>query len=408
MLTNSSSPVGLFPGNWYLAVFNKSTNPVSYQIQATEVIDTGYHIVVLTNDVPFDFALQSGAGLTNFFILKVPEPTSEVKLELFNLTGDADFLIGLNNLPSPTSYLISNPASAASPVTVQVHPSPLLTDLGGNWVLAVVNNSATNLQFTVRASFPQTNSVPNTSTNRFFDPEIDASATNICFSWSTTSGRQYRLEAKADLRATNWTTLYGPVTATGAALNFCTNLPIAFTVFRGVEIGSGTSTNPPSTNNGALIDPGLTFGTNGLCLSWSSQPGTTYRLQGKLGITDAGWTNLATVTATAAITTQCLPVATPYHFFQVASDSGASTTNTPPSTNGVTLSSPFVLSNRRLQFVWDTEPGSSYQVQFTTNLLPVVQWTTLTNITASASVAVFTDSTATTNGTIRFYRIITP
>jgi hypothetical protein len=42
----------------------------------------------------------------------------------------------------------------------------------------------------------------------------------------------------------------------------------------------------------------------------------------------------------------------------------------------------------------------------TTNLLPVIRWTVVTNLTATGSTLNFDDSNGVTNGVMRFYRVV--
>jgi hypothetical protein len=157
-----------------------------------------------------------------------------------------------------------------------------------------------------------------------------------------------------------------------------------------------------------VVSSELTVSTNGVCLSWSSLVGTNYFVEAKRTITDTTWTNVSgTITATATNTTYCLPKSTPYHFFQVLSTAGSGT-GTGAATNEVTLSTPVVLTGDRLELAWAAQIGATYEIQFTTNLLPVIHWTTLTNIVPRTSVGTFTDATRLTNGVIRFYRIVKP
>ena len=317
-VTSSSIPTVLSPGNWYLGVYNNSTNPVVYDVRASEVLSTNVNLIALTNSIPRSFTLPAGAGLTNFFLFKVLEPHPGVKFELYNLTGSADLLVAIDTTPSTTVNIIREPASPLQPVTLELLTNTI-SDVRGNWVLGVLNNQpSTNLSFTVRASYLGVTNLP---------PEDDI-----------------------------------------------------------------------------LIDPGLDFTTNGLCFTWSSLVGAEYDLQGKIGIADPSWTNLLTVTATAPFTTECLPADTPYSFFQVML-----MTNSVPSggaTNEVALYTPAVLADGRLQLVWDTQAGAEYEVQFATNLVPVIQWTTLTNLSPSGSTATLTDPDEVTNSVMRFYRIL--
>src|SRR5262249_39787847 len=126
VITNASKPVGLQPGDWFMAVYNNTTNPVAYNITASEVLDTNFNLVRLTNNIPKDFTIGEGAALTNFFLFKVFQPHAGVQFDLTNLTGNADFLIGFNRLPNYTNNFSSNSASPAQPVSVVIHTNDTL------------------------------------------------------------------------------------------------------------------------------------------------------------------------------------------------------------------------------------------------------------------------------------------
>jgi subtilisin-like proprotein convertase family protein len=565
VLTNTSLPVPLTPGDWYAGVYNNSTNPVIYNITASEILDTNINVILLTNAIPLTFTIPQGAGLTNFFMFKVLDPYPGVRFELYDVNTNASLLVGYNLLPNAQAYFASNSASPTQPLTMEIRTNATLPQVTGNWVLEVIPQEPTNLTFTIRASVLQTNVLP--STNRVFDPDITVTSTNLCLSWAATVGLQYRVEAIKTVTDTNWTTIFGPTTATNTTMGYCINLPSPYSFFRVVEIGSGSVTPPPPQNiitpsltvttnslclswpsavgstyqvqakrtivdtawtnisevitatnttttfcvsrptpysffqvienpggsttppppqniitpsltvttnslclswpstvgstyqvqakrtivdaawtnisdvitatnttttfcvsrptpysffqvienpggsttppptGSTFIDPTLTFGTNGLCLTWPSQAGVQYNVQGKLTIT-MPWTNLVTLMATGPSTTHCLPRNTPYAFFQVATITAAGPPATGGATNGVTLEDPIILADGRLQLRWDADVGATYKVETTTNLVPVIQWSVLTNIVAASSPVTFTDTARVTDGPMRFYRVL--
>ena len=87
---------------------------------------------------------------------------------------------------------------------------------------------------------------------------------------------------------------------------------------------SGTYFNPSQgifVNSAAPIMLSASRSTNGLRLSWNSQPGAVYRVQGKPSLTQTNWTDLSgSITATNAITTWTDTAinATPRRFYRVA------------------------------------------------------------------------------------------
>ncbi len=357
VLTNGSSPVSLLSGDWYLGVYNNSTNLVTYDVRASQIIDTNINLIPLTNGISRNFTLLQGEKLTNYFLFEVLDPVPGIRFELTNLNGNADLFIGYNTLPSPTNYFSSNSASPSQPITFDVLTNAALTNLRGNWVLSVVPKDPVNLQFDIKATILSlTNTVP--TTNRVFDPDISVSTTNICFSWPATLGLQYQLEGKTNLSDTSWSIFFGPVTATNTLMSFCLPLPPPFNFFRGVELGTGT--NPPPTGN--VIDPSVTVSTNSICLSWPSTVGVTYQVQGKQTVTDLTWTNLSPVlTATNTVSTYCLTRPTPYQFFQVIEGTGGGTTNPPPT--GDIIDPSVAVSTNSICLSWPSTVGVTYQVQ---------------------------------------------
>ena len=58
--------------------------------------------------------------------------------------------------------------------------------------------------------------------------------------------------------------------------------------------------------------------SNSLCITWTSLAGVHYWVGGRTGILDPAWTNISgTVTATGSFTTWCLPLPSPYNYFDV-------------------------------------------------------------------------------------------
>ena len=58
--------------------------------------------------------------------------------------------------------------------------------------------------------------------------------------WSTEAGASYQLQSNSDLKSTNWTSLGGPLTATGpmlSATDYATNGPARF--YRAVRLPAG-------------------------------------------------------------------------------------------------------------------------------------------------------------------------
>ena len=58
--------------------------------------------------------------------------------------------------------------------------------------------------------------------------------------------------------------------------------------------------------------------TNGFCITWTSLTNVHYYVQGIVDLMDRNWTTISpTITATSDLTTWCVPLPSPYHFFRV-------------------------------------------------------------------------------------------
>jgi hypothetical protein len=57
------------------------------------------------------------------------------------------------------------------------------------------------------------------------------------------------------------------------------------------------------------------------CLTWTSQPGQTYYVQGRTFMSQAGWVTLSPpVVAQGSSTSICIPLPSPYSFFRLSTD----------------------------------------------------------------------------------------
>ncbi|MHC1762809.1 MAG: S8 family serine peptidase [Verrucomicrobiia bacterium] len=363
VLTNTSSPVALTPGDWYLGVYNNSTNATVYTVRASQVLDTNINLITLTNGIPRDFTLLQGSGLTNFFLLEVPDPYPGLRFELYNLSGDADLLIDFNALPSSTNYFLSNSASALQPVNVEVRTNAELPDLRGNWVMAVINKDLTNLLFTIRASFiePETNAPP-IGTNRVVENvDISVTDTNLCLSWPATVGLQYHIQAIEAIGDTNWQVIFGPETATATNMSHCISLPTRFGFFEVIELGGE---QPPPPTEDRFLDPEVVSVTaTNLCFEWPSTMGLQYRLEAKETLSDTNWQVVfGPQTATSSVMGHCIDLPTTFMFFQVVEIGGGE--EPPPPAEDRFLDPEIVsVTATNLCFEWPSTMGLQYRLE---------------------------------------------
>ena len=220
VVATNSQPVALGPGVWYLGVFNMDTNPVTYSICATESAFSPYNIVRLTNAVPLDFTIAAGSPRTNFFLFTIDQTNAAVSFWLYNLNNPADLLVDLDVLPNPASFLFQGSGSSNNPVQILVDTNGFffLSELNGDWYLAVNNQSASNLSFTILATF-STNGLP--TNNIVINAQANLTNNMICLTWSSVVGQDYSVEAKTNLTDPTWTVVSPTITATNPVTTYC-------------------------------------------------------------------------------------------------------------------------------------------------------------------------------------------
>lgn len=207
-ITQTSTPVPLTPGLWYLGVYPASTNigvPITYTIVGTEVQGL---VTALTNDVPFNGSITNGSGVA-YFSFDIDEDPITATFTLTNLTGNANLYLrrGLP-LPSTNSFDYASTNSGITPEVITLVPGSQPVGLTqGRWFLTVVAVDPLPLNFTVLASY-----VPNTFTIIPLEDSIpfsyfDAPATNsLYFSFDVPPGidavlfELYQLTGPANLR----------------------------------------------------------------------------------------------------------------------------------------------------------------------------------------------------------------
>ncbi|HAB15331.1 MAG TPA: S8 family serine peptidase [Verrucomicrobiota bacterium] len=183
-IDQSSQPVPLSPGTWYLGVYSASTNlsppiPITYTIEATEVLGL---VTSLTNGVPFNGTITNSTGIA-YFYLDIDQDPLVATFAVSNLTANANLYLrrGLP-LPSTNSFDFASTNAGSSDEEIIVAPGSQPIPLTmGRWYLAVVAVDPLPVNFTVFASY-----VPNTVTIIQLEdsvpfPYFDAPPTNSQF-----------------------------------------------------------------------------------------------------------------------------------------------------------------------------------------------------------------------------------
>jgi subtilisin family serine protease/subtilisin-like proprotein convertase family protein len=153
----NSLPVALTPGDWYLGVYNHTTNLVSYTITATESLVSPINVITLTNEVALDYTNAPGRTLTNLFKFSITNDAPAVLYELYNTSGRGDLVVDYQSFPSDTVFFRKASAAPSAPARIVIRANENSGSLIGDWFLAVVNRETTDLAFTIKASLLSTN-----------------------------------------------------------------------------------------------------------------------------------------------------------------------------------------------------------------------------------------------------------
>jgi subtilisin-like proprotein convertase family protein len=422
--TNGAPP--LVPGaRYYLGVQNVGTASV------TAVVQVDFDVTPLVNGVPFK-ATQAGNTLPRYFTYDVSSNSSAVSFQLLQLSGNLN-LVARYGLPLPT--LASFDYGSLNPGTndedILVFPDSIPVALApGRWYLGVFNAEPTNVAYTILATeytnaFPSiimlTSGVPYPNNNSgsgdatdYYHYVVTTDALRAQFEIDAPTA-QMALVARKGLplpTLTNYDCLStnpGPNEQLITIFDFST--PVALTpgdwFISAVNVSGGLvgytimatefadyATNVVITSCQAL--------TNSLCLTWTSVPGIHYYVQGKTNVNDTNWVAVSpTLVATDVLTTWCVALPSPGHFFRVGEGLVVAPYVPPFSITSILLGTNGVL----LQ--WVGPANAQYQAQWTPSLAPP-SWTSFTNLLTSTNGAFsFLDDGLQSGGLAapRYYRL---
>ena len=136
---------------------------------------------------------------------------------------------------------------------------------------------------------------------------------NVVITWTSVSNSVYRVQYKASLSATNWTSLAPDVVATAGTASFTDHPAGASQRFYRVLY---VSSEPPTA---PVIQSIVGAGTPNVVVTWSSVSNRVYRVQYKSSLASTTWLNLAPdVTATGKTASYTdHPGAAPQRFYRV-------------------------------------------------------------------------------------------
>jgi subtilisin family serine protease/subtilisin-like proprotein convertase family protein len=208
VVTPASDPVPLQPGLWYLGVFNRETNAVTYTILASEILSTNAtptNIVRLLDGVPMPFTLAAGSLPTNFFLFSITNADPKVLFEVYDLDADAGLQAAQGQFPYQAATPFGDAGSTTKPAQIVIRTntgSP--ANLNGDWYLGVTGALAADLHFTIRAVVA-TNGILVSGVP--MQPTLGAApAGGFQIGWNSVPGERYELDRATNLVSPiNWT-----------------------------------------------------------------------------------------------------------------------------------------------------------------------------------------------------------
>ena len=272
---------------------------------------TGFAGVTLTNGISCTNS-NSGVGqIEDHYRYTVTDPVARVQFEILEPTADLT-LVARKGLPMPGlglfDYLSANPGTNDEFILVLTNSLPVPV-AAGDWYLTVVNPSGVPANYTIKATQSAESGQP------IILNAAGPQDNSFCFSWNSLPDAHYVVQGKAWLTDSNWVDVSGTITASNAITSYCVPLPSPYHFFC-VHEGAALYATAPSDQPITLVVSGVQ--SDSFCFSWNSLSNAHYVVQAKAWLTDSNWGDVSgTITATNAMTRQCVTLPSPYHFFRV-------------------------------------------------------------------------------------------
>jgi hypothetical protein len=386
VLTTTTSPA-LVPGTqYYLGVRNNTSSNITYALQVE------FDVPILSNAVPVTDLVISDI-LPRYYRFDVTTNATAVAFLLTNLNGNANLYVRRGPpLPTSGSYDYASTAPGNDPEWVLVFPDSTPKPLApGPWYLGVFNADTRPVRYTVVAieltnAIPPivalTNAIPYAQTGpspgpvtQYYRFNVPNGSRRAQFEISQPAGPlllavqrgfpplpglsnfNYLVEGTDTNSA--WLTLFDysqPVNLSPgpwflAVIN--TNAgAIPYTI-------TATAWNIRATN---IVTAVTSLDNQSLCLAWNTLPGVYYVVQGRTNLNTPGWTDVSPVlAATNVVTTWCVPLPSPYHFFRIAEATTSGSAGSAPMAPliGSVLATPGAITLR-----WTAPAGERFTVEW--------------------------------------------
>ena len=396
-------------GDWYLAVFNNESKPVSFTLLAASPPD----FIPLTNGITATNTLQP-SPYAKYYSFEVATNDTMAFFEATPLNGDIAFYARKANTnrvfwPTPAAFDAGsdNPGALSEQIFLLTNSMPVALT-AGTWYLGVYNVSAGNVDFAITA-YGLTNLPLPRLTNGVASTNL--LGTNLMdFYWFTVSTNAYKAlfetfnaDGNVDLYARRGLPFPGPGLydyagtnggTTNETITILTNaLPVPLTPgiwlvgvsnadVKPVAYGIRGTEFVPATTNTSVDNLHVSVSNGWFYISWASTIGSTYRVDGCSNIVAPVWTTVvANFAATNALTTVRVAVSAGYQFFNVVEIGG--TPVTPPTGTNAVTNLTWSVSNGLFTISWASTVGSTYRLDSGSNIIAPVWSTVVANFTAT-------------------------
>jgi len=342
-VTNTTAPIWLAPGWWFLAVANQDSTNVTYSVRATEIAGL---ITPLVNDVAVTNTVGPNPA-QDYYSFNVSPTALSSKFEVFGMSEDVHLLLR-QGLPLPTYFDYTYLSANAGLTNELIELTPFSFPVGltpGDWYLTVANPGTNNATYTVRASqetatvITLTNGVPYNAGIQpggvldYYQFEVETNAVAAEFKLTSAGAGNLDLFLRK-----------GPPLPDAANAHYTAATPGVVDELIRLEPNSTPVPLSPGiwylsvTNNEAVpvgyeitatqfgIEPpplsgnitNIVITDTNICVTWVSIPSTNYYVVAKTNALDAVWTPISpTITAVDTSTTWCIEPPGNWRFFDV-------------------------------------------------------------------------------------------
>jgi subtilisin-like proprotein convertase family protein len=367
-----------------------------------------------------------GAGGIIYYRINVPTNADLATNILFTL--DTNELVNVwfttNSPPSITTnatLLLVGSTNSSSSSVLSTTSAPTNIVRGGTYYLGVQNTNSSSAFYAIEVDF---HLLTSTSAPPVSISSIVYTNGGFLLTWFAPSNDLFLVQWNNNLGSTNWQTFTNPasisyntnifpVSATNAQFNFFDNgsqTPPGLPPLRFYRLILLQSTNPPpSPQTNTVPISSVTYTNSGFLLKWLAPTNDIFQVQFTDSLAPANWQSFSSI---ITYTGPGVTTNGQFTFF----DNGSQYPFTglrfyrlillgsSPAFTGPPISNIFI-NGSGLNLEWFAPPNDQFEVRWTTNLTPVINWNLFSNIiTSTNGTFLFTDTNAPL--LMKFYQLL--